>query len=152
MPVIVGMKRYGAMFSIFWILPDTVTVVLTLFNLITKRRFTVSHLVKFTLVAIGEDISNDRTGVVGEVRFGCKVAVEKVWTTDVALTVAEPDGNMEELDGCITELDSITAKVLNGDGTNELVLTKDISVLLIVGTTALVNNNDVGIDTVELVS
>lgn len=63
------------------------------------------------------------------------------------MTVAEPDGNMEELDGCITELDSITAKVLNGDGTNELVLTKDISVLLIVG-----RINEVLFDTVELAS
>lgn len=107
----------------------------------------VARLVKFTLVVIGEDINNDRTAVVGEVRFGCKVTLEKVWTTDVALTVAEPDGNMEELDGCITELDSITAKVLNGDGTNELVLTKDISVLLIVG-----RINEVLFDTVELAS
>ena len=85
------------------------------------------------------------------------MAVEKGWTTDVALTVEERDGNMEELDSCITELDIITAEVLNGDGTNELVLTKDISLLLIVGTTALINNDDVGIgevlfDTVELAS
>ena len=52
---------------------------------------------------------------------------------------------MEGLDICVTELDNITEDVLDNDGTSELVLTNDISVLFIVDETRLVNKDDVGI-------
>ena len=52
---------------------------------------------------------------------------------------------MEGLDICVAELDNITEDVLDNDGTSELVLTNDISVLFIVDETRLVNKDDVGI-------
>ena len=52
---------------------------------------------------------------------------------------------MEGLDICVAELDNITEDVLDNDGTSELVLTNDISVLFIVDEMRLVNKDDVGI-------
>lgn len=77
--------------------------------------------------------------------MGCKVLLEKICTPDVWLTTVELRSNMEGLDICVTELDNITEDVLDNDGTSELVLTNDISVLFIVDETRLVNKDDVGI-------
>lgn len=78
-------------------------------------------------------------------RLGCKVLLEKICTPDVWLTTVELRSNMEGLDISVTELDNITEDVLDNDGTSELVLTNDISVLFIVDETRLVNKDDVGI-------
>lgn len=102
----------------------------------------VSHL---AFVTIGEDIDDGRTAVFEEVRLGCKVLLEKICTPDVWLTTVELRSNMEGLDICVTELDNITEDVFDNDGTSELVLTNDISVLFIVDETRLVNKDDVGI-------
>lgn len=77
--------------------------------------------------------------------MGCKVLLEKICTPDVWLTTVELRSNMEGLDISVTELDNITEDVLDNDGTSELVLTNDISVLFIVDETRLVNKDDVGI-------
>ena len=77
--------------------------------------------------------------------MGCKVLLEKICTPDVWLTIVELRSNMEGLDICVAELDNITEDVLDNDGTSELVLTNDISVLFIVDETRLVNKDDVGI-------
>ena len=77
--------------------------------------------------------------------MGCKVLLEKICTPDVWLAIVELRSNMEGLDICVAELDNITEDVLDNDGTSELVLTNDISVLFIVDETRLVNKDDVGI-------
>ena len=111
----------------------------------------VSHL---ALVTISEDINDGGKAVFEDARLGCKVLLERIWTPDVWLTVVELNSNMEELDTCVSELDSITEDVLDSDGTNECVLTVDISVLLNVDITGLVNRDDgsiseVAFDSVE---
>lgn len=104
-----------------------------------------TDVTSLAFVTIGEDIDDGRTAVFEEVRLGCKVLLEKICTPDVWLTIVELRSNMEGLDICVAELDNITEDVLDNDGTSELVLTNDISVLFIVDETRLVNKDDVGI-------
>lgn len=104
-----------------------------------------TDVTSLAFVTIGEDIDDGRTAVFEEVRLGCKVLLEKICTPDVWLTTVELRSNMEGLDICVTELDNITEDVLDNDGTSELVLTNNISVLFIVDETRLVNKDDVGI-------
>lgn len=104
-----------------------------------------TDVTSLAFVTIGEDIDDGRTAVFEEVRLGCKVLLEKICTPDVWLTTVELRSNMEGLDISVTELDNITEDVLDNDGTSELVLTDDISVLFIVDETRLVNKDDVGI-------
>lgn len=109
-----------------------------------KRNLIASHLVKFTLVTRGEAVSDDRTTAVVDVTFGCRVALVTFPTTDVTFTIEELDGDTKELDGRLKELDSTTLE-FSDEGTKELVVVKDVSVLLIVGKTELTNDVDVSI-------
>lgn len=114
----------------------------------------VTDVTSLALVTISEEINDGGKAVVEDARLGCKVLLERIWTPDVWLTVVELNSNMEELDTCVSELDSITEDVLDSDGTNECVLTVDISVLLNVDITGLVNRDDgsiseVAFDSVE---
>lgn len=108
----------------------------------------VTDVTSLALVTISEDINDGGKAVVEDARLGCKVLLERIWTPDVWLTVVELNSNMEELDTCVSELDSITEDVLDSDGTSECVLTVDISVLLNVDITGLVNRDDVCISEV----
>lgn len=67
-------------------------------------------------------------------------------TAGVMFTLAKLDDDTG--DGRIKELDSITLEKFSDDGTKELVLTTDLSVLLIVGTTDLTNDVDAGVSEV----
>lgn len=108
----------------------------------------VTDVTSLALVTISEDINDGGKAVVEDARLGCKVLLERIWTPDVWLTVVELNTNMEELDTCVSELDSIAEDVLDNDGTSERVLTVDISVLLNVDITGLVNRDDVCISEV----
>lgn len=108
----------------------------------------VTDVTSLALVTISEDINDCGIAVVEDARLGCKVLLERIWTPDVWLTVVELNTNMEELDTCVSELDSIAEDVLDNDGTSERVLTVDISVLLNVDITGLVNRDDVSISEV----
>lgn len=114
----------------------------------------VTDVTSLALVTISEDINDGGKAVFEDARLGCKVLLERIWTPDVWLTVVELNTNMEELDTCVSELDSIAEDVLDNDGTSERVLTVDISVLLNVDITGLVNRDDgsiseVAFDSVE---
>ena len=103
----------------------------------------VTHLVMFRLVTRGEAVSDGRTTAV-DVTFGCRVVLVTFPTTVVMFTSGELDGDAKELDGLIKDLDSITLE-FSDEGTKELVVVKDLAVLLIVGTTELGNDVDVNI-------
>lgn len=109
-----------------------------------------SHLVKFTLVTRGEAVNDDMITVGADVTLGCKVALVMFPTTDVMLLVdvtfnlLELDDDSTVLEGWINKLDRVSLEMFS-DGSKELVMAKDLCVLVIVGTYEAVKNVDIGI-------
>jgi len=110
----------------------------------------ITTLVKFTLVTRGEAVNDDMITVGADVTLGCKVALVMFPTTDVMLLVdvtfnlLELDDDSTVLEGWINKLDRVSLEMFS-DGSKELVMAKDLCVLVIVGTYEVVKNVDIGI-------